>query len=168
MNLRKIWKPRLRTVLCNFFSVFKLCILASQIKLIMLKPRNLFLLLAAVAGMLALIFKFAVEPSAGMPDPSHLAFTFTSIMGVMGTISLIYLVMEKAKRPIPGKVGMVHYVITLVAVVCGVICTSTSIDGVENAAWTRVPSFLSIKLFIISVAFFFYGIVRAVVVRKAV
>ena len=71
----------------------------------MLKPRNLFLPLAAVAGVLALIFKFAVHPSLGMPDPSHLAFTFASIMGLMGAISLIYLVMEKIKGLFPARSG---------------------------------------------------------------
>lgn len=132
----------------------------------MFKPRNLFFLLAALSGILALIFGFLVNPSESIPERSHLAFTFASITGVMVVIGIIYRVMEKLKRPIPGKIGMGHYLITLIAVVSGIICTITAHDGIENSSWTEVPRFLSLKLFLVSVGVFLIGVVKAVVTGK--
>lgn len=132
----------------------------------MLKPRNLFFLLAALGGILALTFRFLVASSADMPQRSHLAYAFGSIAGVMTVIGLIYWIMEKLKRPVAGKIGMSHYCLTLVAVVCGIICTSTAHDGIENSTWTSVPSFLSVKLFIVSVGVFLFGVIRALVMRR--
>jgi|SRR6185436_4638114 len=132
-----------------------------------LKPRNLFLLLASFGGIMALIFGVFVNPSVLMPLRPHLTTMFSSMAGVMLVISIIYLLMEKVKRPISDRLGMSHYIITLVAVACGIICTVTAHDGIDNAAWTRVPSFLSVKLFLVSVAVFLFAIASAVIRRKS-
>jgi hypothetical protein len=116
--------------------------------------------------MLALIFGFLVSPSESMPERPHLAFVFTYMLGVMGAIGAIYWIMERLKRPIPKTIGKGHYLITLIAVACGIICTITAHDGVENPAWTKVPSFLSIKLFTFSVVVFLFGIVWAIAAGK--
>jgi len=125
----------------------------------MFKPQNLFLILALFSGILAFVFGYLVSPSANIPERQQLAIVFTSIAGVMGTMGIVYLIMEKLNRPVSSRIGMVHFIISLLAVACGVICTITAHDGIENAAWTQLPKYLAIKLFIFSVAVFFFGIV---------
>ncbi|HYV53536.1 MAG TPA: hypothetical protein VE933_03005 [Chitinophagaceae bacterium] len=132
-----------------------------------LKTRNLFFILAAIGGILALVYGVLMEPSESMPEQPHLAFIFTCMTSIMTVVGLIYFLMEKLGRPISEKWGKWHFVITLIAVVCGIICTVTAYDGVENAEWTNIPGFLSIKLYVLSVAVFLVALAMAIFTKPA-
>jgi hypothetical protein len=82
----------------------------------MLKPRNLFFLLAALTGVLAFIFGLLISPSPDIPELKHLANAFVGITIVMSVTGAIYLLMDKLNRPIHKKIAAGHYKLFMLSV----------------------------------------------------